>query len=314
METTVSACGVVRRYDAGGRLVELRMPDDGELQIHAGERGQERKVKVFRASGGARVAHQHFEGDPGAERKVATRFFRNNGRDDGSTTVMETEWVFAGEKGNERKVREVEHFGRWVGDRWYPGRVVLSYTGPRKNEWLEFVVAECGTREMHERCGLCSIHRPSGAAEYYRQIDHGDENGRRRTLDECRFPDGRRCFYRGLPGREALARECFPDGTEVSYRGEKNHERIVKRLDGATKHVYKYAGTRGCEHVVGVQAPKSEMRAEQRGAVRNAYDELEILSEDGHCNEHAFNQLAKRLKSIHELLHPRSGDDDRQSV
>jgi hypothetical protein len=88
----------------------------------------------------------------------------------------------------------------------------------------------------------------------------------------------------------------------VLYEGEKDHERVVERLDGATGRVDAYAGPRGHERVVDVQSPKAERLALQKQAVRDAHDELESLGENGHCNEHAVNQIAKRLKAIHEVL------------
>ncbi len=230
---------------------------------------------------------------------------------------------YAGPRGSERLVRmefnngQVKHFEGARGmehkvQTQYPNGTSRTYSGPSGQE-----------RRVEARFADGTVKRYGGA--------RGSE-----FVNQIKFADGRKVYFEGPAGHERKVQVRFPDGRRELYMGSKGQERLVDTfteeeiaiflnddapeepaappvppvppslassfsLDRAM-HAMAQAFAHGLERM-GVQGgPRPENSSDSESRKRKlsaSMQVLEGLSEDGHCNEHAYKQMADQLMKLY---------------
>lgn len=268
---------------------------DGRTTYYWGEAGEERKgrTEVKGMAGLATVLGQAIRLPPEA--------FGMRTSDEAmaaSTNVI----YYDGAQGEERLTRiECCNGGTY----WFEGRQGQEWVTKVRNSWglVTCYAGPRGSEQMTKR-----QWPDSGRAEWFE-----GEAGEERLVRAVRptFRDGTRVlvtsFYDGPHNRERRTWEMDPGGKMTYFVGERNAERKVAEVDpdGTARH---FQGERGNErmvrHVPGsTEPPRPQVSVTCNAGVKRklgeAFEFLEGLSAENHCNEHVYNEMSKQLRNVY---------------
>ena len=228
-----------------------------------------------------------YAGPRGSERLVRMAF--NNGQ------VK----LFEGARGMEHKVQTL-----------YPNGTSRTYSGPSGQE-----------RRVEARFADGTVKRYGGV--------RGSE-----FVNQIKFADGRKVYFEGPSGHERKVQVRFPDGRRELYVGPKGQERLVDTfteeevalflsedapeepppppvpppslhssfsLDRAMQAMAQ-AFAHGLERMGMQGGPRPGDSADSESRKRKLSTTMEVLeglNHDGHCNEHAYKQMADQLMKLY---------------
>ena len=251
-----NACEKYYEGESGSEhLVKARLgPGDTQTIFFHGLRGHEKKIRI---EYDVPRYVKHFAGDRGSERKVKEVF--KNG----------TIHLFEGEGGCEHLVQENLASG-----------IVLYSVG---NRGMERVI---------------KVIYPEGDVMHF-----VGEQGSERLVKEERTLSGNVMFFSGERGDEHVIRQQFANGDVAHYEND-----ILVWTDVAAKEtrlqkqeedtVQALRALNNCGHCNEYANKRMQMRIRDfthqniNCSSQYAMEELCQLNEDGHCNEHALNQIA----------------------
>ena len=184
--------------------------------------------------------------------------------------------------------------------------MVTTYVGSRHNERIV-------KREFPE--GFTT----SDGVRHYTQWLEGEPGEERIVRSSSSRTNGNTShivtnFFDGPAGEERKVWSLDSDRKMEYFVGRRNEERMVVeiRADGSARH---FQGERGeervVEHVPGSTAPppprvSATCNAGVKRKLGQAFAFLEELSADNHCNEHAYNEMGKKLRDVYSAC-----DDDK---
>lgn len=275
---------------------------DGRVTYYWGEAGEERKgrTEVKGMAGLVTVLGQAIRLPPEA--------FGMRTSDEAmaaSTNVI----YYDGAQGEERLTRiECCNGGTY----WFEGRqgqewvtkvlnswgLVTCYAGPRgsehmtKRQWPSSERAEWFEGEAGEERLVRAVRRSvrDGSSVPITSFYDGPRNQERKTWEMD--PGGKMRYFVGERDAERKVAEVDPDGSARQFQGERGSERMVRHIPGST------------------EPPPPRVSATYNAGVKRklgqAFAFLEELSADSHCNEHAYNEMGKKLRDVYSAC-----DDDK---
>ncbi len=294
-------------------LVQMRT-GDGRVTYYWGEAGEERKGRT-EVQGMAGLATVLGPAAPLPD----PEFDGLNDRTDHNRVASSTNTIYYEGVQGEERIHRIECCNG--GTYWLEGPqgresvkgvrsdwgMVTTFTGSRHNERIV-------KREFPE-----GITTADGVRSYAQWLEGepGEERIVRSTssiTNESGASHSVTNFFDGPAGRERKVWSLHPDHTMEYFVGQRGEERMVVevRADGSARH---YQGERGEERLVhnvvgSVAPPPPQVSATCNAGVKRklgqAFAFLEELSADNHCNEHAYNEMGKKLRDVYSAC-----DDDR---
>jgi len=270
---------------------------DGRTTYYWGEAGEERKgrTEVKGMAGLVTVLGQAIQLPPEA--------FGIDVRTSDEAMVASTNVIYYdGAQGEERLTRiECCNGGTY----WLEGRqgqewitkvcnswgLVTCYAGPRgservtKREWPSSGRAEWFEGEAGEERLVRAVRRSvrNGSSVPITSFYDGPHNRERKTWEMA--PGGMMRYFVGERDAERKVAEVDPDGTARHFQGERGNERMVRHIPGSTEPAQPQVSVT-CN--AGVKRKLGE-----------AFEFLEGLSADNHCNEHVYNEMSKQLRNVY---------------
>jgi hypothetical protein len=270
---------------------------DGRTTYYWGEAGEERKgrTEVKGMAGLVTVLGQAIQLPPEA--------FGIDVRTSDEAMVASTNVIYYdGAQGEERLTRiECCNGGTY----WLEGRqgqewitkvcnswgLVTCYAGPRgservtKREWPSSGRAEWFEGEAGEERLVRAVRRSvrNGSSVPITSFYDGPHNRERKTWEMA--PGGMMRYFVGERDAERKVAEVDPDGTARHFQGERGNERMVRHIPGST------------------EPPQPQVSVTCNAGVKRklgeAFEFLEGLSADNHCNEHVYNEMSKQLRNVY---------------
>jgi|SaaInlV_125m_DNA_1040241.scaffolds.fasta_scaffold24089_3 hypothetical protein len=261
---------------------EFRMVFDGEgatrrhartecaeyVAYYAGPRGSERLVRMAFNNGQVKL----FEGARGMEHKVQTQYPNGTSR------------TYDGPPGQERRVEA----------RFTDG-TVKRYGGARGSEHVEQVKFSDGQVVCYEGPAGCErkvqVRFPGGQRELY-----AGPKGQERLVDT--FTEEEVAAILNEDWSEAPAPPPVPPSLNASFALDRAMQAMARAFANGLERV----GVQGAPQVARVAVPRPGGTAASESRKRKLSTTMQVLeglNDDGHCNEHAYKQMADQLMKLY---------------